>query len=394
MITTYKHLCDLFHLESYSPDHEGLKTFCEQQISKDIVYQGSVLEQLAKYKALAQHYFGHFLTHCSVEDKPIAAFNRMTTIQYAADQGYGCYLLRLKSASPKAVNEATPMTGMRPLHLAASSDYLHTIEVLLKLGADPTLTDSERQQPMFTALFLPERYDEDLLQKKEILFRVFCSVARQGLVHQDKNGDTVFHLMAQHGLKKLLQDSLDQEPSGIFLCNKHRHYPIQIAVLNNQTQVVDLLLKIPDVARLVDSQGRTALHYAAQYGTAATAQICCDANPELINMQDNESKTPLMLAVEARNLAVLQTLIERGADATLTDYTGSTILHLAINTLNTKLIAWILDHTTVDINQADKDGETPLAHLCHYYHDQVSFSKIEDLLLAHGGVNGTQSPSK
>ena len=394
MITTYKDLCDVLHLESDSPDYEGLKTFCEKKISKDIIYKGSAAAQFASYKALAQHYFGHFLTHCSTEDKPIVAFSQMTTIQYAADQGYDHYLSSLKSVSLKAVNEAIPLTGMRPLHLAASSEHLHTIEALLKLGANPTLTDRDGQQPMFTALFLPMRYDEDLLQKKEILFRVFCSETSRGLVHQDNNGDTVFHLMAQHGLKKLLQDSLQQESIGLFLCNHRIHYPIHTAVLNNQIEVIDLLLKTPNVALLADSKGQVALHYAARYGANDTVQLCCEANPELINMPDNESKTPLMLAVEARNIEVLQTLINHGADATMTDYTGATILHLAINTLNSKLIKWILDNTVVDINQRDKDGETPLAHLCHYYHDQVSFSKIEHLLQEYGGVNGIQSPSK
>ena len=117
-------------------------------------------------------------------------------------------------------------------------------------------------------------------------------------------------------------------------------------------------------------------------------------NPELLNQRDKQSKTALMLAVEARNLEVLQTLIDHGADVTLTDYAGSNILHLAIDTMSTKLIEWILNYTAVDINQADNDRETPLAHLYHYYHDQVSFSKVEQLLREHGAVNGSQLPSK
>ncbi len=73
-----------------------------------------------------------------------------------------------------------------------------------------------------------------------------------------------------------------------------------------------MLLAIDKVEALEDAKMRTALHYAACYGTKEMLEICYKATSD-INHHDTEGKTPLKLAREAKKEENAQFLIENGA---------------------------------------------------------------------------------
>ena len=57
-----------------------------------------------------------------------------------------------------------------------------------------------------------------------------------------------------------------------------------------------------------------------------------------INRQDNSGKTPLHTAILSNQLSIVNKLLERGADVTITDDAGDSVLHTAIRVGSEKLV--------------------------------------------------------
>jgi hypothetical protein len=83
----------------------------------------------------------------------------------------------------------------------------------------------------------------------------------------------------------------------------------------------------------VDKHGRSALHYAIDFGNEQLVELFlshenCDAN-----LQDRDQMTPLHLAIKRNNLHIVQSLLsdqhDQQADPNITNRYGQTPLHLA-----------------------------------------------------------------
>ena len=379
MTITFKTLCKTLQLES-EQQYDAVKTWCERHVSTDISYGGSIPEQYLDYLSLARQYLDYFLPNApDNSNEIIAQFNGMTRIQYAALNGYDHYISSLTGVATDALNQAAA-GGMTPLHLAAAGGFPHVINALLNFDADATKTNQRNQPPIFSALIVPMFHDEALIGKKAWIFRKLNTAEPSLLEHQDDSGDTVFHLMAVSGFKRVLIECLKTAPQAVFISNNRMRYPIHAAILNNQADIVDVLLSIPDIALLTDASGQCALHYAARYGSPTIVKQCCEATPN-INCLDNENRTPLMLAISSQHIDAAKILVQQGADVTMTNYQGFSILHFAIDTLNTDLIAWVVGHKDININQVDNQGHTALAHLLQRHDNRANVEAIKRLLL-------------
>ena len=92
---------------------------------------------------------------------------------------------------------------------------------------------------------------------------------------------------------------------------------------------------------LIDKYGRTALLWASYAGQLGTAKILIDHGAN-INMGDSDMRTPLMwAATSSRGLAVVELLLNKGADVFRKDISGATALHWAKERGNTEVIALI-----------------------------------------------------
>lgn len=71
--------------------------------------------------------------------------------------------------------------------------------------------------------------------------------------------------------------------------------------------------------------------------------ILIDAWPEQANLPDFKSQTPLMLAAERGDAALVRTLLAAGADVNAQDYRGRTCLHAAVLGASPECVATILE---------------------------------------------------
>ncbi len=135
-------------------------------------------------------------------------------------------------------------------------------------------------------------------------------------------------------------------------------------------EIVELLLAHGADPRARGDWKRTALMHA---NTAAKVKLLLDKGAE-IDAQDEYGQTALMFAAERGDVAVAGALLDSGASVNLTDNKGLTALLYSLDDENMargeeyktlpkrrmEVAQKILLAKGVDVNAANKDGETPL----------------------------------
>lgn len=386
MIQSVKSLCDTLHLTTSEVDDKqlsALKTWCHTHISEDKQFADSSEEQYSQYIALAKDYLEKFIPLAQDNlTTPVAQFENLTAIQYAAKCGYH-YSLENLSIPADNFNQANQY-GMTPLHVSASLGFVRTVRALLAKGANPKALNQRQQYPILFALFIPIQYETRLVQHKKDIFNMLTTAAPDTLKAQDEDGETVLHWMAETAVFcDLLEKTIKQVPELVFVKNLAFHYPIHTAILNGQTQVAQLLLNINQVANLEDGRGRTPLHYAARYGNHDMVERCIQATSDL-NKPDSEGKTPLLTAAEVGNIEALECLIEHKTNTMATDDQGFSILHHAVYAQHEMLTRWLIANVSPDLlHLTDSSNHTPL----HYARENNN-SILEALLVSKEGGNG------
>lgn len=384
---TFELLCaelGIDYKQDFSTKLKRLKKWFHDKLSSDLHFSGEENDQFEQYKELAELYFNFILPEVTQEiEKSNPKFKGESLVSALASMGFDRVLLSLKPN--KAILNIKNLNGLTPLHLAALEGHVQTVQVILSLGAETEILNKQQQYPLFSALVLPILYDEVFKQNKIKIFNLLKAKNKQHLNHQDSAGNTILHQMALHNFDDLIKDILTTNMDLAYLQNHHTHYPVHTAILNNRIQSVILLLHVKDAAKLADSHGWVALHYAARYANDSVLVECIKSSTNL-DIRDHQERTPLMLAAELGHLSVVQILIERGAKIDLRDMLGFTVLHYAVQSGNLELVGWLIDNTTIDINAKDNQNNTPLRISETASSETGSMEEISTFLLEHGAM--------
>jgi ankyrin repeat protein len=109
----------------------------------------------------------------------------------------------------------------------------------------------------------------------------------------------------------------------------------------------------------VDSEKRTALHFAAT-GPVAAMLVSAEAR---LDCRDENGFTPLLEACTNGRTEVVRLLLEAGADHSIRDPVGATALHWAADG-NHEAAVRMLVAAGADIHACDIEGKTPLHWSC------------------------------
>ena len=122
---------------------------------------------------------------------------------------------------------------------------------------------------------------------------------------------------------------LAEKSQNINAVNSDGYSALTLAVDNNRAEVIRLLLDLKADASVVDNEGNTLYHHAVKRGDKKILELIAELGLP-INVKNKEGVTPLQIAAMiAEDTDILQFLLSKGADKTITTDLGETAYDLA-----------------------------------------------------------------
>ncbi|MBA0597302.1 hypothetical protein Gorai_007111 [Gossypium raimondii] len=196
------------------------------------------------------------------------------------------------------------------------------------------------------------------------------------LYNATKNGDKNELLCLLHENAQLLDR---------FTKGRYPETPLHIAAMLGHSEFVDeLLIRMPELAKELDSRRRSALHLAVGKGHGQIVIRLLQVNPDMCLICDIDGRNPLHVAAMKGRLAVLRELFHarpwpvrspmaQGISDRLNNE-GNTILQMAITANQTQAIKFLIRREDVDKNIENKDGLKPLELLSQNQRDEPRMS--------------------
>ncbi|XP_015720507.1 NF-kappa-B inhibitor alpha [Coturnix japonica] len=182
-----------------------------------------------------------------------------------------------------------------------------------------------------------------------------------------EDGDTFLHLAIIHEEKSLSLEVIRQAGGdGAFLNfqNNLSQTPLHLAVITDQPEIAEHLLKAGCDLDVRDFRGNTPLHIACQQGSLRCVSVLtqhCQPHHLLAVLQatNYNGHTCLHLASIQGYLAVVEYLLSLGADVNAQEpCNGRTALHLAVDLQNSDLVSLLVKHGA-DVNKVTYQGYSP-----------------------------------
>ncbi len=260
-------------------------------------------------------------------------------------------------------DQVTKQNKDRLFKLAKANDDMETIEKLRdKLGFKSAKIYLEKYYHMDIEEAIKNR---DLKSLKRVI----------------ENGTDVSHINLVELVKKkypieYFQILLKAE-SNIYKTDDDGRTALVVAIMQNYTELVNMLLNNGANANDKAYSGETALQIASSLGNEDIVTSLLEYEAD-INSVTNDKLTPLLLAVWKNHLPVVKKLLANGANLNIVDIYGVTPLIRASCEGHFEIVKFLIDQG-VDINQADNNGITALMEA-----NDLGHTDIQVLLLEHG----------
>ena len=272
------------------------------------------------------------------------------------DQGVGVLGSAMRRGAD--VNEAEDGFGTVPLHYAAQFNRAEYAEALTEAGANLNARGRGGETPILTAVIA----NPDDPAALRAMVRANPEAARVAVNSAMDNGDFPLHLAAAQGRLDMVEILLESGARINALHSGNGESALEAAKRTRQTEVTDRLRELGareevydgiiydvvaedrGISRLrdalnrggnpnaADSEGKTALHLAAERNSIEYAKILLDHPAIEKDLRDEDGRTPLMSAVERNHPvpSVFRKLISKGADVNLTRDDGNFPLYAAV----------------------------------------------------------------
>ncbi|XP_061223548.1 NF-kappa-B inhibitor alpha, partial [Neopsephotus bourkii] len=182
-----------------------------------------------------------------------------------------------------------------------------------------------------------------------------------------EDGDTFLHLAIIHEEKALSLEVIRQTAGDRAFLNFQNNLsqtPLHLAVITDQPEIAEHLLKAGCNLEIRDFRGNTPLHIACQQGSLRSVSVLtqyCQPHHLLAVLQatNYNGHTCLHLASIQGYLAVVEYLLSLGADVNAQEpCNGRTALHLAVDLQNSDLVSLLVKHGA-DVNKVTYQGYSP-----------------------------------
>ncbi len=298
--------------------------------------------------------------------------NQMTPLHWAAECGHASLvaeLLKIENIDKNPRNNK----GLTPLYLAAYNGYKNIVDLLIKDGVDVNKIDDKGNTLLHAAA----------VQGHVNVARILVEYNAQ--TFENKQGWTSLMIFLaeenDEGFKLLLKHSGYTVNDPIITLGSKKITLLHRMTKESSANAINILCALPDLVKDVqDSEGWTALHYAAERGNKVIVENLLKAQVSK-NLPDKKGVTPLYIAALNNHADVMGSLIVAGVNVDEL-INGSTSLHQAARYGHIKVVNALVA-CNANVNAKSIDGSTPL-HRAICYGQKES---VEALLRAGANVN-------
>ncbi|GLD67035.1 ankyrin repeat domain-containing protein 50-like protein [Lates japonicus] len=280
------------------------------------------------------------------------AFEREVSVKKLLDSG-------------ASVNQFRSTDGQTLLASAAHEGSANVVELLLKHGSDPLISDHQGQTPL--SLASRQGHVKVLSVLLEWAKSQKPEIAAQMMEHVDSEGWTALRSAAWGGHSEAVRLLLDAG-ADVDGCDGEGRTALRAAAWGGHEEIVLTLLNYGAEVNKADSKGRTPLIAAAYMGHHEAVEILLDRNAE-VDLADGDGRSALSVAALCVPTAagvkgygeVASLLLERGADPGHRDHDGMTPLLLAAYEGHDEVVELLLE-AGADVDEtAGPDGNVPAA---------------------------------
>jgi len=145
---------------------------------------------------------------------------------------------------------------------------------------------------------------------------------------------------------------------------------IKLSIRNGDIKILECLFKNNiKVNDITDKYGYHPIHFAIRDKKIECITYLLE-NGASINEKTKDGRSPLFLAYDTHDRAIIETIIQHNADLNDVNKEGETILFLAVKDNDIELVKYLINNNA-DLNVKDKDGNTPLMIASHERYFQV-----------------------
>lgn len=298
-------------------------------------------------------------------------------IHFAVDHNNPAILDIFVKDRPALIEELTVPQGMTPLHLACAMGRVNAINILIEQGADLKAISKDGKTPLHYAteqsnsdiiiqliigdpslLNSKDNNDETPLHhaiQSNNLAATDTLIKKEALLNEtNKNGETPLHLAVKKGNSDIIKILLDNNVN-LKIEDKDGLTPIHRATKEGKLDIIKALLEKEDLTLLKDGKGKTLLEHAIDSGNINTIKFIIEKYVEKnaplmigeeyllhhliknkkstiaidiidsvvtqINLADNETKTPLDLAMSNHDANLVACLAKKGVELNISGET-------------------------------------------------------------------------
>ncbi|KAM7493310.1 hypothetical protein LguiB_027919 [Lonicera macranthoides] len=258
------------------------------------------------------------------------------------------------SQNPLFINQTTLNSSNTPLHLAAR--FGHAALVADMVAAWPDLAaaaNGEAETP------LHEACREGHVEVVKVLLDADLSAAYK----LNRRDESVMFVACERGWVEVVKKLLNL-PWLLMLEVDGVTTSLHVAAEGGHTEIVkELLLKRPDFARKITSNGSTPLHLACSKGHLEVTRELLKLEIDLSSLQDHQGKTPLHCAAIRGRLNIIDEILSVSLEsAEMVTNNGETVLHVAVKNNQYDAVKYLIEKLNVTklANLPDIDGNTIL----------------------------------
>jgi ankyrin repeat protein len=248
--------------------------------------------------------------------------------------------------------------GCMPIHVAAESGCIPVMEFFLSIASQVAETDDDGRSPLYLACAAGQ------FSAAELLLSYGANVSQANNTHK-----IPLHAAVKPGADQIVKLLLANGTPIESRDHRGRH-PLHVACMNGWALVVKDLLAAGADAEARDDDEKTPLMHACtpnstfnkpNVASAAVVQMLLEANVE-VGHSTKDGRTALHFAAEYGTPAVLQLLLEAKANPNRKDKQGKSSLHAACDAKTSfEPKMRILVRYGGDLSQEDLGKESPLA---------------------------------